>query len=78
MEKELIWIFGHIPGFSANLPSVIAKLHSAKEKYLSPPASGSPSSQIEVGVLIFMSHSRPMFSVPTISLIISNYIICTG
>ncbi|KAM0925827.1 hypothetical protein ACQ4PT_003971 [Festuca glaucescens] len=47
MEKELIWIFGHIPGFSANLPSVIAKLHSAKEKYLSPPASGSPSSQIE-------------------------------
>lgn len=47
MEKELIWIFGHIPGFSANLPSVIAKLHTAKEKYLSPPASVSPSSQIE-------------------------------
>jgi hypothetical protein len=47
MEKELIWIFGHIPGFSANLPSVIAKLHDAKEKYLSPPASLSPSSQAE-------------------------------
>ncbi|TVU01835.1 hypothetical protein EJB05_05740 [Eragrostis curvula] len=47
MEKELIWIFGHIPGFSATLPSVIAKLHAAKEKYLSPPAPVSPSSQME-------------------------------
>uniref|UniRef100_A0A0D9V6G6 Vacuole membrane protein KMS1 n=1 Tax=Leersia perrieri TaxID=77586 RepID=A0A0D9V6G6_9ORYZ len=46
MEKELIWIFGHIPGFSATLPSVIAKLHSAKDKYLSP-TSTSPSSQME-------------------------------
>uniref|UniRef100_M8CAG7 Vacuole membrane protein 1 n=1 Tax=Aegilops tauschii TaxID=37682 RepID=M8CAG7_AEGTA len=43
MEKELIWIFEHIPGFSATLPSVIAKLHSAKEKYLSPPVTVSPS-----------------------------------
>lgn len=50
MEKELIWIFGHIPGFSATLPSVIAKLHAAKEKYLSPPAPVSPSSQMEVGI----------------------------
>lgn len=55
MEKELIWIFEHIPGFSATLPSVIAKLHSAKEKYLSPPVSVSPSSQMEVGIFIFMS-----------------------
>ncbi|EMS49094.1 hypothetical protein TRIUR3_14258 [Triticum urartu] len=47
LEKELIWIFDHIPGFSATLPSVIAKLHSAKEKYLSPPVSVSPSSQME-------------------------------
>ncbi|XP_062223063.1 vacuole membrane protein KMS1-like [Phragmites australis] len=47
MEKELIWIFGHIPGFSATLPSVIAKLHAAKEKYLSPSAPVSPSSQME-------------------------------
>ncbi|KAL6845255.1 hypothetical protein ACP4OV_024750 [Aristida adscensionis] len=47
MEKELIWIFGHIPGFSATLPSVIAKLHAAKEKYLSPPAPVSLSSQME-------------------------------
>lgn len=49
MEKELIWIFGHIPGFSATLPSVIAKLHAAKDKYLSPPATASSSSQVEVG-----------------------------
>ncbi|WVZ53831.1 hypothetical protein U9M48_004721 [Paspalum notatum var. saurae] len=47
IEKELIWIFGHIPGFSATLPSLIAKLHAAKDKYLSPPAPVSPSSQIE-------------------------------
>ncbi|XP_066312704.1 vacuole membrane protein KMS1-like isoform X2 [Miscanthus floridulus] len=46
IEKELIWIFGHIPGFSATLPSVIAKLHAAKDKYLSPPAPVSPSSQM--------------------------------
>jgi vacuole membrane protein 1 len=50
IEKELIWIFGHIPGFSATLPSVIAKLHAAKDKYLSPPAAVSSSSQMEVGV----------------------------
>lgn len=49
MEKELIWIFGHIPGFSATLPSVIAKLHAAKDKYLSPQAAVSSSSQMEVG-----------------------------
>ena len=48
IEKELIWIFGHIPGFSATLPSVIAKLHAAKDKYLSPPAPVSPYSQMEV------------------------------
>ncbi|OEL29738.1 Vacuole membrane protein KMS1 [Dichanthelium oligosanthes] len=47
MEKELIWIFGHIPGFSATLPSVIAKLHAAKDKYLSPPSPVSSSSQME-------------------------------
>jgi len=47
IEKELIWIFGHIPGFSATLPTVIAKLHAAKDKYLSPPAPVSPSSQME-------------------------------
>ncbi|XP_066337326.1 vacuole membrane protein KMS1-like isoform X2 [Miscanthus floridulus] len=47
MEKELIWIFGHIPGLSATLPSVIAKLNTAKDKYLSPPTPVSPSSQME-------------------------------
>ncbi|KAJ1274821.1 hypothetical protein BS78_05G089800 [Paspalum vaginatum] len=47
IEKELIWIFGHIPGFSATLPSLIAKLHAAKDKYLSPPAPVSQSSQME-------------------------------
>ncbi|KAG8078139.1 hypothetical protein GUJ93_ZPchr0007g4148 [Zizania palustris] len=47
MEKELIWIFGHIPGFSASLPSLIAKLHSAKDKYLSTPTSSALSSQME-------------------------------
>ena len=52
MEKELIWIFGHIPGFSATLPSVIAKLNTAKDKYLSPPTPVSPSSQMEVSIII--------------------------
>ena len=51
IEKELIWIFDHIPRFPATLPSVIAKLHAAKDKYLSPPAPVSPYSQMEVSTI---------------------------
>lgn len=34
VENELIWALSHIPGFSSMLPSIIAKLHLVKDKYL--------------------------------------------
>uniref|UniRef100_A0A804II76 Vacuole membrane protein KMS1 n=1 Tax=Musa acuminata subsp. malaccensis TaxID=214687 RepID=A0A804II76_MUSAM len=41
MEKELIWVFGFIPGFSSVLPNLVTKLHMAQEKYLSASVPGS-------------------------------------
>ncbi|KAJ6837567.1 vacuole membrane protein KMS1 [Iris pallida] len=35
VETDLIWLLGHIPGFSSMLPGIITKLHMAREKYLS-------------------------------------------
>nr|DAD19512.1 TPA_asm: hypothetical protein HUJ06_020975 [Nelumbo nucifera] len=37
IENELIWVLGHVPGLSFILPSIVAKLHSVKEKYITPP-----------------------------------------
>ncbi|KAJ3674638.1 hypothetical protein LUZ60_005254 [Juncus effusus] len=37
VENRLIWAFGHIPFLANILPSMINKLHSVKEKYLSSP-----------------------------------------
>ncbi|CAK9150241.1 unnamed protein product [Ilex paraguariensis] len=40
IENELIWVFSLIPGFASVLPTLIAKLHAVKYKYLAtkPPA----------------------------------------
>lgn len=43
VENRLIWFFGHIPGMENVLPKMMAKLHSAKEKYLSSPVPSSVS-----------------------------------
>ncbi|XP_038991271.1 vacuole membrane protein KMS1-like isoform X2 [Hibiscus syriacus] len=37
IENELIWVLSLIPGFSSFLPTLTAKLHSVKEKYLAAP-----------------------------------------
>ncbi|MBA0797570.1 hypothetical protein Gohar_008254, partial [Gossypium harknessii] len=37
IENELIWILSFIPGFDSYLPTLTAKLHSVKEKYLGAP-----------------------------------------
>ncbi|XVE66010.1 hypothetical protein DITRI_Ditri08aG0047300 [Diplodiscus trichospermus] len=37
IENELIWVLSLIPGFDAFLPTLTAKLHSVKEKYLAAP-----------------------------------------
>ncbi|XP_021761135.1 vacuole membrane protein KMS1-like [Chenopodium quinoa] len=34
VENELIWVLSHIPGVAAVLPTLVAKLHAAKDKYL--------------------------------------------
>ncbi|KAI4317796.1 hypothetical protein L6164_025637 [Bauhinia variegata] len=44
IENEFIWVLSLIPGFDSILPSVIAKLHAAKEKYLKA-SSVSPNIQ---------------------------------
>ncbi|XP_039055909.1 vacuole membrane protein KMS1-like isoform X2 [Hibiscus syriacus] len=37
IENELIWILGFIPGLETFLPTLTAKLHAAKDKYLAAP-----------------------------------------
>ncbi|XP_039071163.1 vacuole membrane protein KMS1-like [Hibiscus syriacus] len=37
IENELIWVLSFIPGFGSFLPTLTAKLHSVKEKYLAAP-----------------------------------------
>lgn len=34
VENELIWVLSHIPGVASVMPSLIANLHAAKDKYL--------------------------------------------
>lgn len=34
LENEFIWVLSHIPGVASMLPTVIAKLHAVKDKYL--------------------------------------------
>ncbi|KAJ3698849.1 hypothetical protein LUZ61_002554 [Rhynchospora tenuis] len=47
VETRLIWLLGHIPGFSTALPSIIVKLQSAKEKFLSSSLTSSATSQVK-------------------------------
>ncbi|EOY05644.1 SNARE associated Golgi protein family isoform 2 [Theobroma cacao] len=37
IENELIWVLSLIPGFDSFLPTLTAKLHAVKEKYLTAP-----------------------------------------
>ncbi|XP_055816739.1 vacuole membrane protein KMS1-like isoform X2 [Solanum dulcamara] len=41
IENQLVWVLGLIPGVASFLPSIISKLHIAREKYMaaSPPVS---------------------------------------
>ncbi|XP_078171083.1 vacuole membrane protein KMS1-like [Carex rostrata] len=47
IETRVIWLLGHIPGFSNALPSIIAKLHSTKQKLLSSSLTSSATSQVK-------------------------------
>lgn len=37
IENELIWMLSFIPGVASALPSIVAKLHAMKEKYMAAP-----------------------------------------
>ncbi|OEL35743.1 Vacuole membrane protein KMS1 [Dichanthelium oligosanthes] len=43
VEKRLIWAFGNIPGVASVLPSLVAKLKTAKDKFLSAHLAASAS-----------------------------------
>ncbi|KAF5206756.1 Vacuole membrane protein kms1 [Thalictrum thalictroides] len=48
MENEMIWVLGFVPGLSSILPSLVAKLHIVKEKYLTTPLPTSVPSDVKV------------------------------
>ncbi|KAK4482887.1 hypothetical protein RD792_010060 [Penstemon davidsonii] len=43
IENELVWVLSFIPGFASNLPNLVSKLHSMKDKYMvtKPPVSSN-------------------------------------
>ncbi|CAN6199502.1 unnamed protein product [Urochloa humidicola] len=43
VEKRLIWAFGNVPGVASVLPSLVAKLKMAKDKFLSAHVAASAS-----------------------------------
>ncbi|KAL1802298.1 hypothetical protein ACET3Z_030947 [Daucus carota] len=44
---ELVWMLSFIPGFASILPSLIAKLHIIKEKYMASSAPVSSNIKME-------------------------------
>ncbi|KAF9618794.1 hypothetical protein IFM89_002662 [Coptis chinensis] len=48
MENEMIWVLGFVPGLSSILPSLIAKLHMVKEKYLTTQSPSPVPSDVKV------------------------------
>ncbi|KAJ0525087.1 hypothetical protein HanHA300_Chr09g0307981 [Helianthus annuus] len=50
IENELIWMLSFIPGVASALPSIVAKLHAMKEKYMAAPLP--VTSNIKVGFLV--------------------------
>ncbi|WOH14359.1 hypothetical protein DCAR_0933878 [Daucus carota subsp. sativus] len=47
VEMELVWMLSFIPGFASFLPSLIAKLHIIKEKYMASSAPVSSNIKME-------------------------------
>lgn len=55
VENELIWVLSHIPGVASVLPTLIAKLHAAKDKYLLTPPPVATNVQVKKWGLSFAS-----------------------
>nr|BAC84666.1 putative vacuole Membrane Protein 1 [Oryza sativa Japonica Group] len=47
VEKRIMWVFGNVPMVSSVLPSLVAKLKTAKSKFLSSSVAASASSVVK-------------------------------
>nr|XP_043629182.1 vacuole membrane protein KMS1-like [Erigeron canadensis] len=55
IENELIWMLSFIPGVASALPSIVAKLHAMKEKYMAAPLPVTSNVKVKSWDLSFAS-----------------------
>lgn len=55
IENELIWMLSFIPGVASTLPSIVAKLHAMKEKYMAAPLPVTSNIKVKSWDLSFAS-----------------------
>ncbi|KAI3496539.1 hypothetical protein L1887_38904 [Cichorium endivia] len=55
IENELIWMLSFIPGVSSALPTIVAKLHAMKEKYMAAPLPVTSNIKVKSWDLSFAS-----------------------
>ncbi|KAK1418308.1 hypothetical protein QVD17_27451 [Tagetes erecta] len=55
IENELIWMLSFIPGVASALPSIVAKLHAMKEKYMAAPLPVTSNIKVKSWDLSFAS-----------------------
>jgi len=48
VEKWVIWVLGNVPGVASVLPSLVAKLKTTKDKFLSVHVAASASIAVKV------------------------------
>lgn len=55
IENELIWMLSFIPGVASALPTIVAKLHAMKEKYMAAPLPVASNIKVKSWDLSFAS-----------------------
>ncbi|GJX50899.1 hypothetical protein Tco_0277744 [Tanacetum coccineum] len=55
IENELIWMLSFIPGVASALPTIVAKLHAMKEKYMTAPLPVTSNIKVKSWDLSFAS-----------------------
>nr|GEV55329.1 vacuole membrane protein KMS1 [Tanacetum cinerariifolium] len=55
IENELIWMLSFIPGVASALPTIVAKLHAMKEKYMAAPLPVTSNIKVKSWDLSFAS-----------------------
>ncbi|EOY05645.1 SNARE associated Golgi protein family isoform 3 [Theobroma cacao] len=56
IENELIWVLSLIPGFDSFLPTLTAKLHAVKEKYLTAPRPVPSNREVGFFICFYLEH----------------------